>query len=290
MSMNIARFADTEIKVSVMVFTLDEEENIEDCLDSVEWCKDIIIIDSGSVDKTRELTQRSNVRFYPHAFEGFGRQRNWAIANTCPRYDWILILDADERVPLELAEEIKARIDNVSPNTAAFKLRRRFVMWGRWLRYSSLYPTWVVRLVHKERVRYINRGHAETQEVNGKVASLENDLIDSNNNGIDAWFERQNRYSSQDARYELEQPRKQSSLGNLVSPDPLLRRAGYKKLFSKIPGRPVWYFLYSYFVRGGFLEGRDGLMFCGMRAMYQGMIEVKKYDLRRKDLVSKRQS
>ncbi len=76
-------------------------------------------------------------------------------------------------------------------------------MWGRWLRYSSLYPTWVVRFVRKDRVRYVDRGHAETQEVDGEMLDLENDLIDENLKGIDEWFERQNRYSTKDAEYEL---------------------------------------------------------------------------------------
>ena len=90
----------------------------------------------------------------------------------------------------------------------AFRVRRRFHLWGRWLRYSSLYPTWVVRLVHKQRVRYVDRGHAETQSVNGEIRDLRNDLIDENLKGIDEWFARQNRYSRRDADYELAEERK----------------------------------------------------------------------------------
>ena len=81
-----------------------------------------------------------------------------------------------------------------------FRVRRRFHMWGRWLRYSSLYPSWVVRLVRKDRVSYVNRGHAETHIVEGRIEELENDLIDENLKGIDEWLERQNRLLAQGCR------------------------------------------------------------------------------------------
>ncbi|MFC1680380.1 glycosyltransferase family 2 protein [Pseudomonadota bacterium] len=272
------------VSVSVMIFTLNEEMNIGACLESVTWSDDIIVVDSGSSDKTRELSARPCVRFFENKFLGFGTQRNWALRNTSPKYDWVLILDADERVPQGLAEEIGRKIADADKSVAAFRLRRRFMIWGRWLKYSNLYPTWVVRLVHKERVRYVDRGHAETQELTGEVLSLGNDLIDENNKGIEAWFERQNRYSGQEALYELEQAAQPAGFKQAFSSDPLKRRAGLRRLTRSIPGRPIWYFLYSYVIRGGFLEGRDGFMFCSMRAVYQAMIGIKKYDLRRRNV------
>ena len=89
------------------------------------------------------------------------------------------------------AEEIMHTVSNPHDSIGAYRVKRRFHMWGRWLRYSSLYPTWVVRLVHKDRVRYINRGHAETQTINGEIGELQNDLIDENLKGVDEWFARQ---------------------------------------------------------------------------------------------------
>jgi len=155
-------------------------------------------------------------------------------------------------------------------------------MWGEWLKYSSLYPTWVVRLIHRERVRYINRGHAETQEVKGNILELGSDLIDENLKGIDEWFERQNRYSSKDAEYEVANERKSIAWGDLLSGNGLLRRAAIKQIASRMPFRPFTYFMYSYVFRLGFLDGRNGLQFCLMKASYQRMIMIKKYDLRRK--------
>src|SRR5207244_9323886 len=121
------------------------------------------------------------------------------------RHPWALILDADESVPPELAAELARRLADAPVDVAAFRLRRRFHFAGKWLRHSSLYPTWVVRLVRVGRVRYVNRGHAETQLVEGRIESLRHDLIDENHKGLEDWFARQNRYSTQEAAYELQQ-------------------------------------------------------------------------------------
>lgn len=266
--------------VSAMIFTFNEEINLPACLASLAWCDDIIVIDSYSADGTQVICAAAGARFFQNPFRGFGTQRNWAMDHTHPKHAWILILDADERTTPELVSEMQTALRSAGPDVAAFRLRRRFYLWGRWLRYSSLYPTWVVRLVQWERVRYVDRGHAETQEVSGEVLSLDNDLIDENRKGIAEWFERQNRYSTQEARYELAQARQPLALGRLFSADPLVRRALLKRVAQHVPGRAFFYFFYCYFLRRGFLDGRDGFVFCLMKSIYQQMIVIKKYDLR----------
>ncbi|HDH16519.1 MAG TPA: glycosyltransferase family 2 protein [Gammaproteobacteria bacterium] len=269
-------------KVSVLIYTLNEEIHLPLCLESLKWCDDVIIVDSFSTDKTEAIAKENGARFFQHAFEGFGSQRNWSLENIEIKNDWVLILDADEKVPDELADEL-CRIASEDPSgIGAWRMRRRFYMWGRWLRYSSLYPTWVVRFVHKDRVRYINRGHAETQEVKGEVRDLENDLIDENLKGMDEWFERQNRYSSKDAEYELQQQCDRLRIGEVFTGDPLKRRATLKRIAWRLPFRPFLYFVYSYIIRLGFLDGKDGLVFCLMKVVYQQMIVIKKYDARHK--------
>ena len=268
--------------VSVMVFTLDEEAHLPLCLDSLRWCDDVIVVDSFSSDNTEAICRERGVRFFQNRFEGFGAQRNWALENTAPRHPWILILDADERATPELVRELEAIAESDPPGVGAFRVRRRFHMWGRWLRHSSLYPTWVVRFVRSGRVRYVNRGHAETQEVNGEIRDLGHDLIDENLKGIDEWFERQNRYSRKDAEFELEEEKDGLRLVEIFSSDPLRRRAALKRLARRVPFRGSVYFLYSYVLRLGFLDGCDGLVFCRMRALYQAQVEAKKYDIRRR--------
>ena len=268
--------------VTAMIFTLNEEIHLPSCLASLAWCDDVIVVDSYSTDRTEELCRSAGARFFQRAFDGFGKQRTWAIRNTMPRHDWILVLDADERVPPELARELAYAARMPDKGVGAWRLRRRFFMFGRWLRFSGLYPTWVVRLVHKDRVHYVNRGHAETQEVDGPVRQLRNDLIDENLKGLGEWFERQNRYSTEDARYELSLESRPLQMLEVLASDPLMRRAALKRVAAALPGRPLVYFIYAYVLRGGFLEGTHGLMYCTMRAMYQAMVVMKKYELRGK--------
>jgi glycosyltransferase involved in cell wall biosynthesis len=268
-----------------MIFTLNEEIHLSSCLDALRWADDVVVVDSFSNDRTGAIATEYGARFFQHQFTGFGSQRNWALDNTAPAHNWILILDADERATPELAAEIAHVISSAGDTVAAFRVKRRFHMWGRWLRYSSLYPNWVVRLVHRNRVRYEDRGHAETQTVRGPVLELQHDLIDENLRSIDEWFERQNRYARKEAEYELAQERAAVTAGHgwgdLFSAEPLARRAALKRLSWRIPLRPAAYFVYSYVIRRGFLDGRDGFVFSMMKALYQGMIAVKKYDARR---------
>lgn len=264
-----------------MIFTLNEAVHLPACLDSLRWCDDLIVVDSFSTDATEAICRERRVRFYQHPFEGFGSQRNWALEQIPTKYEWVLILDADERVPPGLASELIAIAHEDPPGVGAYRVRRRFFLWGRWLKHSSLYPTWVVRFVRRDRVRYLNRGHAETQQVLGDVRDLHQDLIDENLKGIDAWFERQNRYSSKDAHHELVQLDSAPPWIKLIRGDALERRAALKALAARLPLRGFFYFLYAYLWRGGFLDGWDGLVFCRMRALYQTLVEVKKYDLRR---------
>jgi glycosyltransferase involved in cell wall biosynthesis len=274
--------ASAAVPVSAMIFTLDEEIHLPSCLESLRWTDDVIVVDSFSQDRTAEIARAAGARLFQHAFEGFGKQRMWALENTQPKYDWVLILDADERVMPELADEMAERIPKTPESVGAYRLKRRFHMWGRWLRYSSLYPTWVVRLVKKGRVHYVNRGHAETQQVAGETAELTHDLIDENLKGIDEWFERQNRYSSREAEFELQQEATPFRLSMLWSGDPLARRTAMKRMAANMPLRPLVYFLYSYVIRGGFLEGRDGFAFCRMKSEYQRMVVAKKHDMRKR--------
>lgn len=281
--MNSSRIGDHALSsgVSVMIFTLNEALNLSSCLDALKWCDDVIVVDSLSSDDTEKIARSRGAGFFSNPFAGFGVQRNWALDNAAPKYPWILILDADERVPTELANEMMAIARADDPNVGAFRVRRRFYMWGRWLKHSSLYPTWVVRFIHRDRVRYVNRGHAETQTIDGELRDLKHDLIDENLKGIDEWFERQNRYSRKEADYELSQAKQHGGWAALVSRDPLRRRVAVKDLGRRVPFRGAIYFVYAFVFRLGFLDGKDGLMFCRMRALYQAEVELKKFDFNR---------
>ncbi|HZU21517.1 MAG TPA: glycosyltransferase family 2 protein, partial [Terriglobales bacterium] len=268
------------IPVSVMIFTLNEEVNLPFCLRSLERIDDVIVVDSYSDDRTLQIAGEHGARVFQHEFTGFGDQRNWAMAHCDPKYEWVLILDADERVTPELAEEVAESLANAGPELAAFRLRRKLHMWGKWLKHSSLYPNWVVRLVRSGRVRYINRGHAETQEVEGSIGELQHALIDENHKGMEEWLRRQATYAAREAEFEASH-QAGISLGELVSRDPMLRRKALKRLSWRLPARGLVYFAYAFVIRRGFLDGREGYEFCRMKALYQNMIVAHKFELRK---------
>lgn len=267
--------------VSVLIFTLNEELNLPACLDSLEWCDDVVVVDSSSTDGTVDICRRRNISVVQNIFTGFGDQRNFGLQNVDLKHDWVLILDADERVPAELAKEISELAAANASHIGAYRVKRRFHLWGKWLRYSSLYPTWVVRFVHRGKVRYLNRGHAETEEVNGKTGEIQSYLIDENLKGLDAWIDRQNVYASKDAEYELECEGAPINWLSVLSADPMQRRAAMKRIAASLPMRGTLYFLYCYLFRLGFLDGRAGFMFCRMKAIYQNMIVLKKHERRK---------
>ena len=267
--------------VSALIFTLNEEENLPICLDSLDWCDDKIVVDSYSTDATQKICEARNVPFIQHAFEGFGSQRNWALDVLTLKNDWVLILDADERVPPALATELEQFAQSASGNVGAYRVRRRLYLWGKWLRYSSLYPNWVVRFIHRDKVRYIDRGHGETQRIDGEIGEIRSYLIDENMKSLDAWFERQIQYARKDAEFELDCNGFSSGASDLFSRDPLRRREAIKRLAVALPLRGLFYFIYSYIFRFGFLDGRNGYIFCRMKAIYQDMIEANKHDLRK---------
>jgi len=275
-----------ECAVSVLVFTLNEELNLEHCLGSLEWCDDVVVVDSFSTDRTIEVCAGRNVRSVLHEFRGFGDQRNWALREIPLKHEWVLILDADERVSPELALELSILGESAPRRIGAYRVRRRFHLWGRWLRHSSLYPTWVVRFVKQGRVRYVNRGHSETQEVDGDIGELAGHLIDENHKPLSAWLERQCRYAYQEAAFELAEEESMAAFGDLFSRDPMRRRSTIKRLASGVPFRAFFYFVYCYFFRMGFLDGRNGFAFCRMKAIYQSMIAVNKHEIRMRNLAA----
>lgn len=264
------------IPVTAMVLTLDEERNLPSCLASLARFDEVLVVDSFSSDRTVELALARGARVVQHRFTGFGAQRTWALEHASPRHEWVLILDADERVPPELADEIARRTREAGPEVGAFRLRRRFHHEGRWLPRSSLYPSWVVRLVRRGRVRFVDRGHAETQEVDGEIAALSCDLLDEDRKGIEAWLARHARYAVREAEHELALARSGARPAgrSLGSADPLARREALKALARRMPLRGLAYFGYAYLLRGGFLEGSAGLELCVRRAVYQEMVGI----------------
>jgi glycosyltransferase involved in cell wall biosynthesis len=273
--------AGAALSISILILTLNEEINIGACLESVSWCDDVVVLDSVSTDQTVALAIRGGARVVTRAFDDYASQRNFGLSDIEYRHEWILMLDADERVPADLALEMRQAIDEAAADVALFQLRRRDWLFGRWIRHSSGYPTWFGRLARRHRVQ-VRRPINEEYHADGAVLSLAGHLDHYPfNKGFAEWIAKHNRYSTMEARV-FEQRTAAPSTGSLFARDPVQRRKAIKDRVYRLPGRPLLMFLALYLVRGGFREGRAGLTFCLLRAWYEFMIDVKRRELRQR--------
>jgi glycosyltransferase involved in cell wall biosynthesis len=271
------------MNVSVLILTLNEEVNIGDCIDSCGFSDDVVVFDSLSSDRTRAIAAEKGARVVEHAFDNYAAQRNAALAGVSYRHPWVFMVDADERVPPELAAEIEAATAKADPGTVIFHMRRMDFFLGRWLKHSSGYPTWFGRLVRLGRVHY-QREFNEEAVADGRIGYLDEHLVHFPfNKGIGYWFERHNRYSSMEARMLIAMKSERLRPAALFDADPAVRRHAVKLLAYRVPLRPLITFLYFYIVRLGILDGRAGFCFIRMRAAYELLIDLKVTEMSRRE-------
>lgn len=269
--------------ISALVLTLDEEENIGRCLESLAWCDELVVVDSESTDGTVEIARRFGARVVTRRLDNWSSHLNWIFDNVTFRGDWVYYSDADEVVPPELKAELCRVAADARRPEVAFRLRFKTMFLGRWIRHASLYPTWVLRFLRPRRVRW-HREVNPTCTVDGPEARLDEHFVHySFAKGFDAWFAKHNRYSTQEAIEALRVLQATPTvLPALVSANAVERRSALKALSYRLPCRPALRFLYMYLVRGGFLDGRAGLLYCHLLAAYERMIDVKVLELRRR--------
>lgn len=261
--------------ISVLILTLDEEVNIAACIEALPWREDVHVLDSGSTDRTREIARHLGAQVAERPFTNYADQRNFGLGLPFT-HDWVVMIDADERVTPELAREIEQRVRTAEAAVAMFKVRRKDMFMGRWLRRSSGYPSWFPRVMRKGRVR-VEREINETYVCDGVSTDLQEHLLHYPfNKGMDWWFERHGRYATAEARLLLARERlAPGRLRDLLSSDALKRRAALKAVAYRLPARPFCMFLYLYVVRLGFLDGAAGYQFATMRMAYEVMIDAK---------------
>ena len=261
--------------ISALILTFDEEVNIADCIASLPWRSDVHVLDSGSRDRTQEIARALGAKVTERPFTNYADQRNFGLALPFA-HEWIVMIDADERVTPELAREIEQHVAGAYDDTAMFRVRRKDMFMGRWLRRSSGYPSWFPRVIRRGCVR-VEREVNELYACDGRTRGLTEHLFHYPfNKGIDWWFERHGRYSSAEARLlTSREDVARTSWAHLLSYDPLTRRAALKHLAYSLPGRPFLSFLYFYVVRLGFLDGRAGYHYASMRMAYEVMIHTK---------------
>lgn len=270
------------MSISVVVLTLNEQQNLEGCLESVRWCDDVVVLDSYSQDDTVAIAERYGARVVRRVFDDYARQRNHALAEIAYRNRWLLMLDADERVPVELEREMRAATAAANEEVALFRMRRKDFLFGRWIRGSSGYPTWFGRLMRIGRVR-VERAINEEYHADGAVCELESHLHHLPfNKGFAAWIAKHDRYSTMEAQLRAAGAATQTRGASLFSADATERRRALKAAMYRLPGRPLLVFVGLYLFRGGIVEGRAGLTFSLLRAWYEYMIDCKTFELRRR--------
>ncbi|BAZ92989.1 glycosyltransferase [Thiohalobacter thiocyanaticus] len=269
--------------VSVVILTLDEEVNIGRCLDSVAWCDDVVVLDSFSTDRTCEIARGKGARIVERAFDNYANQRNHALKEIDYSNDWLLMLDADEVVPGEMVEEMAATLTGGGEDVTLYRMRRKDYFMGSWLKHSTNYSTlWFGRLMRLGRV-WVEREINEEYHTDGLTRDLDSAIVHYPfNKGLSAWVEKHNRYSSMEAELLVHGGGYEWKLRELFDSDPVARRKALKALIYSMPGRPLVMFLGRYFVAGGVLDGRAGLMFCLLKSWYEYLIDCKAKELRRR--------
>ncbi len=271
--------------ISVLILTRNEERDLPGCLASVAWSDDVHVFDSFSDDGTEAVAKSRNAHFAQRIFDNYATQRNAALRQSRFKHPWVLILDADERIPPPLQREMLARCAAASDNTVAFRLRRRDFLGSTWLKYSQLSP-WYVRLVRPARV-YYEREINEILKVDGRIDAL-GEPFDHYpfSKGATHWLAKHNTYSTMEAQYILrgrESKPPFSVIQAFINRDFNERRYHQKELFYRLPARPWLKFLLIYVLRRGFLDGRAGLTYATLQSIYEYMIVLKTRELRRAD-------
>lgn len=267
------------MNVSALVLTKNEERDIANCLESLSWINDIHVLDSFSEDKTVEIARRCGARVTQRKFDGYASQANFGLSQIHYIHDWVLIVDADELVTPELRKEIE-EVELSSSNCAAFRVRCRYFFMGRWLKHAQV-SQWFIRLVRVGRVRY-EREINPVVEVSGSVLPLRS-YFDHYpfSKGLTHWIARHNSYSTMEAE---EICYKNSSAGvslgqAFLASDPNKRRKHQKKLFYKLPFRPLLKFCYMILVRRAFLDGWAGIRYAILQSIYEYFIVLKQKEL-----------
>ncbi len=266
---------------SIFILTHNEEIDIAACIESALLSDDVVVVDSFSSDRTVAIASQYPVRVVQHTFESHGKQRTWMLQSVPVKHDWVYLLEADERMTPELFQECVQAIER--DTAIGYYVAERVLFMGQWIRRSTQYPRYQMRLFRKDRVWFTDYGHTEREVCDGPTDFLQQTYPHYTcSKGLSRWIDKHNRYSTDEARetlYQLEQG--QISWHNLFwGETEVLRRRALKDLSLRLPFRPLIRFLYMYFLLGGCLDGRAGFAWCTLQAFYEYLILLKVWELK----------
>lgn len=266
---------------SIYILTHNEEIDIAACIESAQLSDDIIVVDSFSNDRTVEIAQRYPVRVIQHTFESHGEQRTWMLRSILTKHEWVYILEADERMTPQLFRECLQAIK--SPDNVGYYAAERVMFMGRWIRHSTQYPRYQLRLLKKGQVWFSDYGHTEREVCLGATGFLQETYPHYTcSKGLSRWIEKHNRYSSDEAKETL------SQLENgavkwwdlFFGDNEVARRRALKDLSLRLPCRPLLRWLYMYFILGGIRDGKAGFAWCTLQAFYEYLILLKAEEIK----------
>lgn len=267
--------------ISVLVFTKNEEQDLPGCLEAVSWADDVHVFDSFSTDGTVDIARRLGAKVHQRQFDNYASQKNAGLRGLKFFHNWVLLLDADERVPTRLAQEMKQFAQNAPVTVSAARLRRRDFFMGTWLKHAQISPFYV-RLVRPGKVRY-EREVNEVMKVEGQTIELREPFDHFPfSKGICHWIDKHNTYSTMEAKIAFDSLRSGTGFSfkqALFGKDFHQRRYHQKGLFFKLPFRPLLKFGYMMLVRRAFLDGRAGFVYAVLQSFYEYLIVLKTQEL-----------
>jgi len=257
---------------SVVILTLDEERNLPGCLASVSGCDDVVVLDSGSTDRTVAIARAAGARVATHPFRDFAQQRNHAHAALAFRHDWVFHLDADETMTPELHAECAAfAVSAAATRYDGCLVAPQMFFRGRWIPHCTDYPAFQARFAHVHRFRFVQAGHGQREAPGLRLRHLRRNY----RHNLSAQPEcdliaKHARYAREEAAAFLADARPLSVLlRELTGPDRLLRRRALKRISQHLPCRGSLRLIYQYLLRGGFRDGAPGWAYCRILARYE---------------------
>jgi glycosyltransferase involved in cell wall biosynthesis len=268
-------------RFSVVILTLNEERNLPGCLASLAGCDDVVVLDSGSTDRTAEIARAAGARLVVHPFKDFADQRNYAHNAAGFRHEWVFHLDADEWMTPELAAECNALVPTATCD--GYYSAPRMMFDGHWLKRCTDFPAWQARFVHARRFRFVQVGHGQREAPGMKMGHLHGSYLhDISVSDPEDWEKKHRRYAHQEALNYVQQAKPLGELMVDLFRGPMLaRRRALKFLSYRLPARSQLRYLYQYWLRGGFRDGPPAQRYCRLMARYEHYITEAIRDLKR---------
>lgn len=268
------------MKVSALILTHNEERNIVTCLTSLSDIDDIVVVDSGSSDRTCKLARAHGARILTRPFDDFANQRNFGLANGDFKNEWVLHFDADEVATPEFLKALASL--EPKPGIEGYRVPSKTILNERWLRYSGMYPSYQVRIGHRDRMRFKQVGHGQREDLEPEqVGTFSEPYLHYNfSHGLTQWLRKHVGYAEAEAEQFFQDRKIPLLLREIFSGNGTVRRRALKRLVNRLPVgfRPLLRFIHTYLIRRGFLEGRAGFQYAIMLSCYEAMIVAQTLD------------